>query len=66
LQLENTNFENLVDMELLLHELCNAFVQFKEHERIENEYILKRLKAKLKALRIRNKLVGGLLVAPKT
>lgn len=53
-QLERTNFSDYVDMQLLLQSLSEAFEEFKKHEQIENNLIMKKLKNKLKQLSIKN------------
>ncbi|XP_013408873.1 F-box/LRR-repeat protein 5 [Lingula anatina] len=52
--LSSVNFSSDFDLEMLLQNLCNTFAEFKAHEQIENELIMKRLKHKLKALQITN------------
>ena len=44
-------------MESLLSTLIRTFVEFKNHEMIENTLIMKKLKHKLKKLSIRNSAV---------
>ncbi|XP_014663872.1 PREDICTED: F-box/LRR-repeat protein 5-like [Priapulus caudatus] len=56
-KLTSTNFKNYCDFENLLSDLYATFIEFKTHEKIENEEIMKRLKLKLKALSISNSAV---------
>ncbi|CAH1784102.1 unnamed protein product, partial [Owenia fusiformis] len=49
-----TDFSNVVNFELLLKSLIKTFTEFKSHEKIENEFIMQRLKTKLRALQIHN------------
>lgn len=56
-KLEKTNFSDYVDMQQLLRSLSEAFQEFKKHEQIENNLIMKKLKNKLKQLSIRNSAV---------
>lgn len=44
----------MVDVQLLLDTLFRTFVEFKSHEQIENRFIMKQLRIKLKALSIKN------------
>ncbi|ELT98513.1 hypothetical protein CAPTEDRAFT_207606 [Capitella teleta] len=55
--LRTTNFSNDVDHQLLLESLYRTFVEFKTHEQIENRFIMRRLKAKLKRLSIQDSAV---------
>ena len=57
LQCNNTNFSGGDDLESLLSTLIRTFVEFKNHEMIENTLIMKKLKHKLKKLSIRNSAV---------
>ena len=53
-QLQTTNFSNVVDVQLLLDTLFRTFVEFKSHEQIENRFIMRKLKTKLKERSIKN------------
>ncbi|KAJ8301442.1 hypothetical protein KUTeg_020429 [Tegillarca granosa] len=50
----NTNFSDVRNLTNMLENLYNTFKEFKTHEQIENKYIMKRLKDKLKKLSIKN------------
>ncbi|KAK3587105.1 hypothetical protein CHS0354_023558 [Potamilus streckersoni] len=50
----STNFSDVFHLTTLLKNLLNTFHEFKAHEQIENKYIMKKLKSKLKALSIQN------------
>lgn len=50
----NTNFSDVRNLTNMLENLYNTFKEFKTHEQIENKYIMKRLKEKLKKLSIKN------------
>ncbi len=56
-QCHSTNFSGHFDLESLLSTLIKTFIEFKNHEMIENTYIMKKLKRKLKKLSIRNSAV---------
>ncbi len=56
-QCYRTNFSGDMDLEELLSTLIKTFVEFKNHEMIENTLIMKKLKRKLKKLSIRNSAV---------
>ncbi|XP_071136897.1 F-box/LRR-repeat protein 5-like [Mytilus edulis] len=48
------NFADISHLTNLLENLVNTFKEFKAHEQIENKYIMKKLKDKLRALSVRN------------
>ncbi|KAK2165310.1 hypothetical protein LSH36_52g07052 [Paralvinella palmiformis] len=52
--IQSTNFTDGVDLQQLLECLSRIFFEFKTHEQIENRFIMKRLKLKLKRLSIKN------------
>ncbi|GBN40310.1 F-box/LRR-repeat protein 5 [Araneus ventricosus] len=47
-----TDFTDYAALESLLHDLHHTFCEFKSHEQIENKYIMKKLKKRLKLLSI--------------
>lgn len=47
-----TDFTDYAALESLLHDLHQTFCEFKSHEQIENQYIMKKLKKRLKAMSI--------------
>ncbi|KFM78401.1 F-box/LRR-repeat protein 5, partial [Stegodyphus mimosarum] len=47
-----TDFSDYVALESLLHDLHHTFCEFKSHEQIENKYIMRKLKKRLKSLSI--------------
>ena len=53
-QCDTTDFSGDDDLETLLSTLIKTFVEFKNHEMIENTLIMRKLKNKLKKLSIRN------------
>ncbi|XP_071084243.1 F-box/LRR-repeat protein 5-like isoform X1 [Haliotis cracherodii] len=53
----STNFSDVVHLRTLLENLCNTFQEFRAHEHIENKYIMRKLKVKLRSLSITNKAV---------
>ena len=53
-QIKKTNFKDDTDLKLLLESLLRTFMEFKYHEQIENQLIMKKLKNKLKQLSIQN------------
>ena len=54
LQVSEINFADTSHLTNLLENLVNTFKEFKAHEHIENKYIMKKLKEKLKTLSIRS------------
>ena len=46
-----------MELQLLLESLLKTFMEFKSHEQIENQFILKKLKHKLRQLSIQNSAV---------
>ncbi|CAC5415804.1 FBXL5 [Mytilus coruscus] len=48
------NFADISHLTNLLENLVNTFKEFKAHEQIENKYIMKKLKDKLRTLSVRN------------
>lgn len=50
----DTNFSDVKHLTILLENLCNTFKEFLNHEWIENQFIMKKLKDKLKGLSIKN------------
>jgi hypothetical protein len=46
--MDMTDFTNNDDLFVLLSNLQNIFREFKNHEEIENEFIMRRLNSKLK------------------
>jgi len=55
--MDMTDFTNNDDLFVLLSNLQNIFREFKNHEEIENEFIMRRLNSKLKAMAIHNSAV---------
>ena len=53
-QLTSTNFGNEVHLTSLLETLCLTFREFIAHEQIENKFIMKKLKNRMRALSIQN------------
>jgi len=53
-KLKNTNSANASELLTTVKTLSRVFYEFKTHERIENECIMRRLQAKLKKLNIQN------------
>lgn len=53
-QVSESNFADISHLTNLLENLANTFKEFKAHEQIENKYIMKKLKDKLRALSVRN------------
>ncbi|XP_055947771.1 F-box/LRR-repeat protein 5-like isoform X1 [Argiope bruennichi] len=51
-KLTSTDFTNYAALKSLLHDLHHTFCEFKSHEQIENKYIMKKLKKRLKLLSI--------------
>ncbi|XP_054713378.1 F-box/LRR-repeat protein 5-like [Uloborus diversus] len=47
-----TDFKDYAAVESLLHDLHDTFCEFKSHEQIENKYIMRKLKKRLKSLSI--------------
>ncbi|GFU12516.1 hypothetical protein NPIL_661251 [Nephila pilipes] len=47
-----TDFTDYAALESLLHDLHHTFCEFKSHEQIENKYIMRKLKKRLKLLSI--------------
>ncbi|GIX84853.1 hypothetical protein CDAR_490711 [Caerostris darwini] len=47
-----TDFTDYTALESLLHDLHHTFCEFKSHEQIENKYIMRKLKKRLKLLSI--------------
>jgi F-box/leucine-rich repeat protein 5 len=56
-QIQKTNFMNDDDLGNFLQSLLHTFTEFRSHEMIENRFIMRRLKNKLKKLSIRNQAV---------
>ena len=56
-QLSTTDFTNVVDMSGFLSTLLETFKEFKQHEQIENRFIMDRLKRRLSALSVYNSAV---------
>ncbi|XP_069101137.1 F-box/LRR-repeat protein 5-like [Argopecten irradians] len=48
------NFTNVGHLTSLLENLCNTFREFHNHEQVENQFIMNKLKEKLKCLSIKN------------
>ncbi|XP_060082201.1 F-box/LRR-repeat protein 5-like [Ylistrum balloti] len=48
------NFTNVGHLTSLLENLCNTFKEFHNHEQVENQFIMNKLKEKLKCLSIKN------------
>lgn len=55
--LTTTNFSNAVHLSKLLENLIKTFQEFIAHEQIENQFIMKKLKNKLRSLSIQNSAV---------
>lgn len=53
-QLTATNFTNVSHLTALLENLIKTFQEFIAHEQIENRFIMKKLKNKLRSLSIQN------------
>lgn len=56
-QLTDTNFANAVHLTSLLENLRNTFHEFRDHEAIENQFIMTRLKDKMRELSVRSNAV---------
>ncbi|XP_021343919.1 F-box/LRR-repeat protein 5-like [Mizuhopecten yessoensis] len=52
--MSDINFTNVGHLTLLLENLCNTFKEFYNHEQVENQFIMKKLKEKLQCLSIKN------------
>lgn len=50
--MERTDFANNDDLFVLLSHLQGIFREFKNHEEIENEFIMGRLNSKLKVMKL--------------
>ena len=57
MKIKTTNFTNDIELRLLLESLLKTFMEFKAHEQIENQFIMKKLKNKLRQLSIKNNAV---------
>jgi len=56
-KVESTDFSNSISFSCLLNELMSTFLEIKQHEEIENKYIMKILKRKLQGEALKKLLV---------